>query len=182
MKEERSGLLMVNMDNGLVIMTGKSQSRTTTSRTISISLTLQAHPLSRMRKVTCWLSTFHLQPSVQRVKNLHLNAPLPSSHHLPWGSAHPPPHRGWPGAPSTTTSQSIHNTRSCSDHWLRRYLPAKCPRWRLNGLRFRISRTSPPSERGHEGGSIWPPRMNSPTVSKGSQKPSGWSELHALLY
>lgn len=65
-KEEESGLLLVNMDNGLVMMTGKSQSHTTTSRTISISLTLQAHPLSRMKKVTCWLSTFHLQPAVQR--------------------------------------------------------------------------------------------------------------------
>ena len=43
-KEEESGSLVMNMNNGLVMMTGKSQSRTTTSRTISISLTLQAHP------------------------------------------------------------------------------------------------------------------------------------------
>lgn len=48
------------------MLTGKSQPQTTTPRTISISLTLQAHPLSGMKKVTCWLSTFHLQPAVQR--------------------------------------------------------------------------------------------------------------------
>lgn len=40
--------------------------RPSTSRTISISFTLQAHPLIRMKKVTCWLSTFHLQSIVQR--------------------------------------------------------------------------------------------------------------------
>lgn len=40
--------------------------RPSTSKTISISLTLQAHPLIRMKKVTRWLSTFHLQSVVQR--------------------------------------------------------------------------------------------------------------------
>lgn len=49
-ESEDSGSLLMNTNNGLVVMTGKSQSRTTTSRTISISLTLQAQPLSRMKK------------------------------------------------------------------------------------------------------------------------------------
>lgn len=117
-KEGDSGLLLVKMDNGLVMMTGKSQSQTTTSRTISISLTLQAHPLNRMKKSD--MLTKHIPPAVSSSKGshdgrpLHLAAPLLSSHHLPWGKAHPPPHRGWPGAPSTT-SQPIHNTWNCSD-------------------------------------------------------------------
>lgn len=58
-----------------VLMTSNSQSQTTTSRTISISLTLQAHPLSRMKKVTCWLSTFHLQSAVQRAPWWPTSAP-----------------------------------------------------------------------------------------------------------
>lgn len=79
-KEEEFGWLMVNMDNGLVIMTGKSQSRTTTSRTISISLTLRAHPLSRMKKSD--MLTKHIPPAACSSKgsqdghNLHLTAPL----------------------------------------------------------------------------------------------------------
>ena len=55
-----------NLHNGLVMMTGKSQPQSSTSRTISISLTLQAHPFKQDEEVTCWLSTFHLQPAVQR--------------------------------------------------------------------------------------------------------------------
>lgn len=136
---------MVNMDKGLVIMTGKSQSRTSTSRTISISLTLQAHPLSRMKKVTCWLSTFHLQPAVQRA---------------PWMAKictsllHCYPATTYPEAKLTLLHTAgdpmLHQHESqwiCSDRWLRRYLPVKCLRWCLNGLHFRISHTSPPPER-----------------------------------
>lgn len=77
------------------MMTGKSQSRTTTSRTISISLTLQAHPLRRMKKSD--LLTKHIPPAACSSKgshdsySQHLCAPLTSSHHLPWGKARPPP-------------------------------------------------------------------------------------------
>lgn len=112
-ESEDSGSLLMNMNNGLVMMTGKSQSRTTTSRTISISLTLQAQPLSRMKKSD--LLTERIPPAACSSKDshddhpLHLTAPLLSSHNLPWGKAHPTPHHGWSNA-SSTPLQPIHNT------------------------------------------------------------------------
>lgn len=77
-----------SLGHGLVMMTGKSQSRATTSRTISISLKLRAQLLSGMKKITCWLSTFHLRPAVQRTPVMITLRCYPADR-LPWGEAHP---------------------------------------------------------------------------------------------
>lgn len=81
--------------NGLTVMTGKSQSQSTTSRTISISLALQAHPLSRMSGRGGML-TKHIPPAVNSSKGscngqplMHLTARLQSSQHLPRGYVSP---------------------------------------------------------------------------------------------
>lgn len=144
--------------------------RPSTSKTISISLTLQAHPLIRMKKVTRWLSTFHLQSAVQR-------APMTIA-------LLTPPLCGYPGTTcpeaELTLLHSVGEPALHQQHptqWDRSdYLPAKCLRWCFN----RAGHTSAPLL--HEGGDIWPTPMNSPTVPEESPRPSGWSELHAPLY
>ena len=184
-KEEKSVLyLLVNLDNGLIMMTGKSPSQATTSRTISIRLTLQAHPLSRMKKVTCWLSTFHLQHAVQR-------APMMVT--LCTSPLHCYPATTCPEAKLTLLHTAgdpvLHHERlspfTTHETALTASWAATCQLRASGDVWMGFSgelATPPPLREKARGGNIWPTRMNSPTVSKDSHWPSGWSERHAPLY
>lgn len=131
----------MSRDNGLVMMTAKSQSRATTSRTISISLTLHAHPLSGMKKGTCWLSTFHLQSAVQRAPTTVTLCTSPlrcnPATTCPGAALTPPLH--------TTGDPALHQQHASpfTEHGTAPVASGgatcwpKCLRWHLNGLHFK---------------------------------------------
>lgn len=120
-KEEACSSLLVNLDKGLIMMTGKPQSHSSTSGTIRARQTLQDQAWSRMSAATCWLSTFHLQPQFKGLPGCSPSAPMTAA-----SAVQPPPAPGAKLAPLHTTGsapRSINNTTAHSQHAeLRRYL------------------------------------------------------------